>query len=183
MNLAAKLHNERKERLARFANAAAAREARKRAEVQAKQAAALEKYLELKKPEPDPEPEPDPVVVWVEKQKEIHKPAWFSVVSAAKVCRSGAPSIRSIQRATCDVYGVKLSDLLSARRHAPIIRPRMVSMFLAKELTDLSLARIGHATGGRDHSSVINAVERIGLLCKSDSELARTVAQIRERLA
>jgi chromosomal replication initiation ATPase DnaA len=174
MSLVEQYHNDRKAIRQRIAAKASENEDRKRAQDNAAQIAVLEKREDERAPDRDE---------WAERQKENHRPVWFSVISATKVCRSGAPTIRTIQRTTCDVFGVKLSDLLSARRHAPIVRPRLVSMYLARELTGLSLARIGHATGGRDHSCTIHACRKIGLLIKSDYELTRAIELIRERLA
>jgi hypothetical protein len=169
MSLAVELHQAHKARLAAIAAKAAEHEAKKQAA--------------LYEPKPKPEPEPEPIDDgWVEQQITKHKPLWFSVISATKLTPTGQPTIRSIQRATCDVYGVKLNDLLSVRRTSGIAVPRQVSMYLAKELTCLSLVRIARATGDRDHTTAIHAVRKITQLIQTDSNLADKIASIKELL-
>lgn len=169
MSLAAELQQAHKARLERIAMAADRH-------IASKQIA----LLEPPKPEPTPEPEPEPVDDgWVEPQ---HKPLWF-FVSAVVRTSTGCPTIQSIQQATCDVYGVRLTNLLSAQRTADIVRPRQVSMYLAKELTCFSLTRIARATGDRDHTTAIHATRKIRRLLKTDEMLAERIAEIKRRLA
>ncbi|MDO4693574.1 MAG: chromosomal replication initiator protein DnaA [Eikenella sp.] len=70
-------------------------------------------------------------------------------------------------------YGVKDSDLTGKKRTQSIVRPRQIAMNLCKDLTDLSLSAIGEAFGKRDHSTVINAVEKAGRLREEQPELAK----------
>lgn len=166
MSLAAELQQAHKARLERIAMAADRH-------IASKQIA----LLEPPKPEPTPEPEPEPVDDgWVEPQ---HKPLWFFVVDRTS---TGCPTIQSIQQATCDVYSVRLINLLSAQRTADIVRPRQVSMYLAKELTCFSLTRIARATGDRDHTTAIHATRKIRRLLKTDEMLAEHIAEIKRRL-
>lgn len=175
MSLAVKWNNEHKQRWANIDRLAEQNRWNRKAKAE---------VLIAPKPEPIPEPEPEPIEDgWVEQQITKHKPVWFSVVSATKLTPRGAQTIRTIQRATCDVYDVKLNDLLSARRTWNVVLPRQVSMYLAKELTRLSYPQIGRATGDRDHSTSINAHRKIERLLKSNDGLAAKVALIRERLA
>ena len=170
MSYAAELQQAHKARLERIAMAADRH-------IASKQIA----LLEPPKPEPPPEPEPDDPVDdgWVEPQ---HKPLWFFVLAVDRTS-TGCPTIQSIQQATCDVYGVRLINLLSAQRTADIVRPRQVSMYLAKELTCFSLTRIARATGDRDHTTAIHAIRKIAGLLETDNELAERIAEIRRRLA
>ena len=169
MSLAAELHNAHKERLQRIAIAAERN----------KRDALVEKLRETM-PEPK-EPFRD---VWAERQIEKHKGYWFSIVSSKLVVeKPSAPSIKDIQRATCKVFDVTMTDLLSSRQSKDIARPRQVSMYLARKLTALSLPAIARATGDRDHTTAIFAVRRIEQLCKTDRELASKVDLLRERLS
>lgn len=120
---------------------------------------------------------------WADRQIRYHKPFWFSVTSACKITKKGLPTIRSIQRTTCDVFDVNLHDILSSRRTLPLIIPRQVSMYLAKEMTLLSYPRIARATGDRDHTTAMHAHRKIAKLLQSDGMLAARVAEIRERLS
>ena len=87
-------------------------------------------------------------------------------------------TIDDIQRKVADYYGLKLGDMLSARRAIEVARPRQVAMYLAKKLTPRSLPEIGRRFGGRDHTTVMHAVKRIDELRAGDPELDGDVAQL-----
>ena len=61
--------------------------------------------------------------------------------------------------------------MYSKRRPAAIAKPRQIAMYLAKELTQKSLPEIGESFGGRDHTTVLHAVRKIGADRKQDTEL------------
>jgi chromosomal replication initiator protein len=90
----------------------------------------------------------------------------------------GLPTIDDILRAVTARYGVKLSDLQSKRRTNAIVVPRQVGMFLARRVTRMSLEEIGHYFGGRDHSTVLYAIEKIGRVSREDEELRRTLTEL-----
>lgn len=81
-------------------------------------------------------------------------------------------TIDNIQKAVAEYFKVKISDLHSKSRKRVITRPRQIAMCLSKELTNCSLPEIGKAFGGRDHTTVIHACERINDLKNSDNNLA-----------
>ena len=87
-------------------------------------------------------------------------------------------TIDDIQRKVAEYYGLKLGDMLSARRAIEVARPRQVAMYLAKKLTPRSLPEIGRRFGGRDHTTVMHAVKRIDELRAKDPELDGDVAQL-----
>ena len=62
----------------------------------------------------------------------------------------------------------EVSDLLSAKRNAEIVWPRQVAIYLCRELTDSSLARIGEYFGGRDHSTVLHGYNKVSDLLAED---------------
>ena len=70
-------------------------------------------------------------------------------------------SIENIQKTVADFYRIKLVELLSKKRTRAIARPRQVAMYLARELTQMSLPEIGAAFGGRDHTTVMHACKTI----------------------
>ncbi|NJC33102.1 chromosomal replication initiator protein [Sphingomonas jejuensis] len=80
-------------------------------------------------------------------------------------------TIDDIQKAVAEHYGMRQSEMLSARRSRAIARPRQVAMYLAKRLTPRSLPEIGRRFGGRDHTTVIHAVKQIDRLRLEDQEL------------
>jgi len=87
-------------------------------------------------------------------------------------------TIDDIQRKVADYFGLKLTDLLSARRAVEVARPRQMAMYLAKKLTPRSLPEIGRRFGGRDHTTVMHAVKRIDELRAKDPELDGDVAAL-----
>ena len=70
-------------------------------------------------------------------------------------------SIDNIQRTVAQYYKINMRDMLSRRRTRSIARPRQVAMRLARELTSHSLPEIGEAFGGKDHSTVVHACQRV----------------------
>ncbi|MFC1671962.1 chromosomal replication initiator protein DnaA [Planctomycetota bacterium] len=81
-----------------------------------------------------------------------------------------------------DAFGVKISDLQSKRRTRSLVRPRQVCMYLARRLSNLSLQEIGGFLGGRDHSTVVYARERVEKEMRKDRGLRRTIEDIVSRL-
>ena len=71
-------------------------------------------------------------------------------------------SVENIQKTVADYYKIKVADMYSKKRPASIARPRQIAMYLAKELTQTSLPEIGELFGGRDHTTVLHAVRKIG---------------------
>ena len=84
--------------------------------------------------------------------------------------------------AVADYYKVGQTDITGRRRNKEIVRPRQVAMYLARQETQASLPEIGHALGGRDHTTVIYGVEKIEGQLEEDSTLRREVATIQEQL-
>ena len=71
-------------------------------------------------------------------------------------------TVELIQKTVADYYKIKVADMYSKRRPTAIAFPRQVAMYLAKELTQKSLPEIGELFGGRDHTTVLHAVRKIG---------------------
>jgi chromosomal replication initiator protein len=71
-------------------------------------------------------------------------------------------SVENIQKTVADFFNIKVADMYSKKRPANIARPRQIAMYLAKELTQKSLPEIGELFGGRDHTTVLHAVRKIG---------------------
>ena len=100
-----------------------------------------------------------------------------------KAARTGKyPAVHAIVASVAEAWGVTETDVLSARRTSKVVRPRQVAMFLAKELTLRSLPDIGRRIGGRDHTTVLHGVRRIGELIETDGELAEKIAGLRAQL-
>jgi chromosomal replication initiation ATPase DnaA len=72
------------------------------------------------------------------------------------------PTMRLIVQACADAGGYSVTDLTSARRNRHMVRYRQAGMFLCKEMTPCSLPQIGDAFGGRDHTTALHAVRKVG---------------------
>ena len=89
-------------------------------------------------------------------------------------------TVDNIQKTVADFYKIKIADMYSKRRPASIAKPRQVAMYLAKELTQKSLPEIGELFGGRDHTTVLHAVRKIGAERSQDTELNQAL-HVREQ--
>lgn len=80
------------------------------------------------------------------------------IIASAKPKQVNSDLIKSV---VAQFYNLKVEDFESKRRTRSISFPRQVAMFLCRELTDMSLPKIGEEFGGRDHTTVIHAYEKI----------------------
>ena len=91
-------------------------------------------------------------------------------------------TVDDIQKMTASYFSITVDDLISKRRTKAVVRPRHIAMYLAKTMTTRSLPDIGRRFGGRDHSTVIHAVNKITETLTSDAVLAEDVEALRRRL-
>jgi chromosomal replication initiator protein len=91
-------------------------------------------------------------------------------------------TVDEIQRQVAQHFQIKISDMQSARRARAVARPRQVAMYLAKQLTTLSLPDIGRQFGGRDHTTVIHAVRKVDELRSIDNKFDGDVDLLRRML-
>ncbi|WP_337042217.1 chromosomal replication initiator protein DnaA [Emticicia sp. 17c] len=87
-------------------------------------------------------------------------------------------TIDTIIEAVTEHYKVRIPDLKGKSRLREIVLPRQVAMYLAKELTNLSLKSIGYHFGGRDHSTVIHAIQTVNDLMDTDKEISGAVSKL-----
>ena len=81
-----------------------------------------------------------------------------------------------------DYYDVTVEDMESKKRPKNIAYARQVAMFLCREMTDLSLPKIGADFGGRDHTTVIHAVDKIDSEIKTDSNVKNTINELKRKI-
>jgi len=91
-------------------------------------------------------------------------------------------TIARIQEAVSQRFGVTLDELVSPRRSQAVAYPRQVAMYLSRELTDSSLPTIGREFGGRDHTTVIHAKDKITRLIREDRSVYNLVQELTARI-
>jgi chromosomal replication initiator protein len=94
----------------------------------------------------------------------------------------GKLEVRQVVKAVASVFGLSPEDLLGRSRSRDIALPRQVAMYLMREEVNASLPQIGEALGGRDHTTVMYACEKVADMIERDDRLRRQVLQIREQL-
>ncbi|MCU9613487.1 chromosomal replication initiator protein DnaA [Caldibacillus lycopersici] len=87
-------------------------------------------------------------------------------------------TIHDIQKVVGEQYGVKLEDFKAKKRTKSVAFPRQIAMYLSRELTDFSLPKIGEEFGGRDHTTVIHAHEKIANMIQNDSQFKKQIQEI-----
>lgn len=92
------------------------------------------------------------------------------------------PTIDDIMRVCAELYGVKVLDIKSHRRTADVVRPRQVAFYLCKHLTRKSLPEMSRLFGGRDHTTAIHAIRKIGGLIATDETLKKQVDYLTAKL-
>ncbi len=91
-------------------------------------------------------------------------------------------SLEEIQKLVADHFKVKITDLKSSTRAKPIVVPRQIAMYLIKKFLDRSLVDIGKAFGGKDHTTVMNALERVQHLQATDQDIMKDVEELEQRI-
>ncbi|MBM7095362.1 MULTISPECIES: chromosomal replication initiator protein DnaA [Alteribacter] len=91
-------------------------------------------------------------------------------------------TITDVQRAVAENFNVRVEEMKAKKRTKTVAFPRQIAMYLSRELTDNSLPKIGGEFGGRDHTTVIHAHEKISRLLTSDQELQKQVQNITDQL-
>ena len=79
-------------------------------------------------------------------------------------------TVEDIQRLACGYFGIRLADLKSRRRHRAVSFPRMVAMYVCRQRLGTSYPELGERFGGKDHTTVISAVRKIGGLIEAQDE-------------
>ncbi|MEG0774856.1 chromosomal replication initiator protein DnaA [Clostridium sp.] len=91
-------------------------------------------------------------------------------------------TIELIQDIVSSYYGLKIDDFKSSRRTRNVAFPRQIAMYLSRKLTDTSLPKIGEEFGGRDHTTVIHAYEKISQNLKKDDNFQAIIAELTKKI-
>ncbi|MBZ4646140.1 MAG: chromosomal replication initiator protein [Petroclostridium sp.] len=87
-----------------------------------------------------------------------------------------------IQEAVGKYFNIKMEDFKSSKRTKNVAYPRQIAMYLCRELTDLSLPKIGEVFGGRDHTTVLHAIGKIEEDMKNDSEVKKIIEELNKNI-
>ncbi|KRM55581.1 chromosomal replication initiator protein DnaA [Lacticaseibacillus sharpeae] len=91
-------------------------------------------------------------------------------------------TIAEIQEMVAKYYQVSVTDIKGRKRVKQIVMPRQIAMYLARELTDSSLPQIGREFGGKDHTTVIHAVDKIEKAASADADLKASIIELKNKL-
>lgn len=96
--------------------------------------------------------------------------------------RPVAITAERIKDVVCEKYQLTVEQMDSKKRSRPLAFPRQIAMYLTRELTDMSLPKIGQEFGGRDHSTVIHACDKIKDDMEKDTNLYVTIESLKETI-
>ncbi|WP_172188170.1 chromosomal replication initiator protein DnaA [Lentilactobacillus kribbianus] len=91
-------------------------------------------------------------------------------------------SVADIQNKVAEYYHVSLSDLKGKKRLKSIVMPRQIAMYLSRELTNNSLPKIGKEFGGKDHTTVIHAYDKIADIITTNADLKKEINELKHDL-
>lgn len=91
-------------------------------------------------------------------------------------------SIEAIQKAVAAHFGLQVRDLTGSKRPKNIAAPRMIAMYLCRQMTDFSQQDIGAAFGGRTHATVIHALHQVDDMCRKNESVKQTISILRRQL-
>jgi len=89
---------------------------------------------------------------------------------------------RMILDETADMFGFEVEEIIGASRRRPLVTARQVAMYVFREITDLSYPAIAREFGGRDHTTVIHAVDKIGTLMAERRQIYDQVTELTARI-
>lgn len=95
-----------------------------------------------------------------------------------QVTKSKKITIQDIQKVVGEYYNVRIEDFAAKKRTKSIAYPRQIAMYLSRELTDFSLPKIGEEFGGRDHTTVIHAYDKIKKDIENDPTLKQEIESL-----
>lgn len=91
-------------------------------------------------------------------------------------------TVDDIQKQVASFYNITQADIIGKKRVKQIVMPRQIAMYLTRELTDFSLPKIGKEFGGKDHTTVLHAIDKIEASIKDDSQLQQDIHKLKDQL-
>lgn len=105
-----------------------------------------------------------------------------ALVDLKLVQKSRGLQISKIQEVVANYFQTSVPDLKGKKRVRQIVIPRQIAMYLSRDLTDASLPKIGQEFGGKDHTTVMHACDKIARQIKTDTEIKSAVSDLRQML-
>ncbi|MEI8345482.1 MAG: chromosomal replication initiator protein DnaA [Candidatus Omnitrophota bacterium] len=112
--------------------------------------------------------------------REVDESVAYEVLKDLIVENQGKITVDQIQRRVAAYFDIRPSDMVAKRRSRSVALPRHVAMYLARELTSLSFPELGEQFGGRDHTTVLHACEKIKKDIKRDAKMRSIVDKLLE---
>ena len=122
------------------------------------------------------------VPVLATRRRPRHDPALTSISAPRARDESASGAADQIMVSTADYFGVSLEDLRGHSRSRVLVNARQVAMYLCRELTDLSLPKIGAQFGNRDHTTVMYADRKINQLLAERRAVFNQVSELTNRV-
>lgn len=91
-------------------------------------------------------------------------------------------SVDTIQKVVSKDYGLTVADLKSPKRDKKFVIPRQIAMYLVRNMTELSLIEIGSEFGGKDHTTIMHAIEKIETNLKTDPLLESRITSLKKEI-
>ena len=92
-------------------------------------------------------------------------------------------TINVIQKKVAKYFNIDIEDLKGKKRSKEIVIPRQIAMFLARELTNASLPKIGKSFGGKDHTTVLHACDKISKQIDINYQINEDIKKLKEEIA
>ncbi len=120
-------------------------------------------------PEPPPPPEPIPAP---------RRPLVFTFLPDDQPPPRKQVYAFEIRNMVAEHYGLTIEEIIGHNRHQRYVRPRHIAIFLMMKCTGMSSPRIGNLLGGRDHSTILVAEQRLRAKIAADPQLAAEIAEL-----
>ncbi|MDD4657510.1 MAG: chromosomal replication initiator protein DnaA [Eubacteriales bacterium] len=91
-------------------------------------------------------------------------------------------NVEKIQKIVAEYFNLRIEDMKTKKRTNAVAHPRQIAMYLCRELTDLSLPKIGEEFGGRDHTTVMHAQDKVRSSIETNPNIAHQVEAIKKLL-
>lgn len=104
------------------------------------------------------------------------------ILSDLDIARKSEITIAFIQETVAKYYNLSIVDLKGKKRNKEIVMPRQIAMYLSRDMTENSLPNIGREFGGKDHTTVMHATEKIATEIEKDATLKKNIDTLKTQI-